>query len=493
MPPQARPITSWATSPASSGSPSRRSSSMKRRSAYAPDSCSKASMSLAWARARRLASAAAAAASAASGSGERLPRGDGVTRSAARAGRRPRPGGPGRRSSRARERPPARPAPGPRRPGRAARAGRARSPRSPARGGPGGGGHAGSDPPRRSARDDAATTVGRRHNPSRLPSHAAVLLLVCRRLERQRAGVDAVPVAGRGRAVVEDVAEGTATAAADDIGAAHEGAVVLPQLDRLGDGGLGEARPAGARVELGVRAEQLAAAAGAPGEAIGVVVDVLTGERPLGVGLAQHAVLHRGQLLAPLLGRLGDLAGDVGGVGLAHLWFLPIGQHLVRPASPQNDFRARGLGGDALEGEDPIGGRGRGAPGRAPASTRARPESPSARRSSPAAAPTACSRNGPGGRVRAPLRPWAAESTWRSSIMLSTPGWPTRAAGKLATTTSATIGPSQRPRPRAGTATGGSRWMPDRAAASDGPVVSIAGSATARIASRSDARPCSPA
>jgi hypothetical protein len=34
--------------------------------------------------------------------------------------------------------------------------------------------------------------------------------------------------------------------------------------------------------------------------------------------------------------------------------------------------------------------------------------------------------------------------------------------------------------------------MPDSIAASDGPVVSIAGSATARIAARSGARPCSP-
>src|SRR4029077_7574226 len=80
-------------------------------------------------------------------------------------------------------------------------------------------------------------------------------------------------------------------------------------LDRRGDCGLVEARPAGARVELGVRAEQPGATAGAPVEAVLVVADVRTGERHLGVRLTQHAVLQWGQFLAPLLVGLGDLAG----------------------------------------------------------------------------------------------------------------------------------------------------------------------------------------
>src|SRR5262245_1948542 len=171
---------------------------------------------------------------------------------------------------------------------------------------------------------------------------AVVLLPACRRgLEGQRAGVDAVALPGRGRPVVEDVAQVATAAAADHLGAAHEQAVVRPQLDRLGDRGLVEARPPGARVELGVRAEQLAAAAGAPVEAVGVVVDVLTGEGALGVGLAQHAVLQRGQLLAPLLVRLLDLA-DLGcagtGMGLTHLSgsFLLV-LHPLRPAPRRND------------------------------------------------------------------------------------------------------------------------------------------------------------
>src|SRR6266487_962879 len=156
-----------------------------------------------------------------------------------------------------------------------------------------------------------------------LRSTAVVLLPACRRgLEGQRAGVDAVALPGLGGPVVEDVAQMATAVAADDLGAAHEQAVVRPQLDRLGDRGLVEAGPPGARVELGVGAEQLAAAAGAAVEAVGVVVDVLTGERALGVSLAQHAVLQRGQLLAPLLVRLLDLAG-LGcagtGMGLTHL------------------------------------------------------------------------------------------------------------------------------------------------------------------------------
>src|SRR5256714_615523 len=80
------------------------------------------------------------------------------------------------------------------------------------------------------------------------------------RLEVQRGRVDAVALTSRTGPVVEDVAEVPSAVAADDLGAVHEVAVVGPQLDRLGDGRLGEARPAGARVELGVGVEQLRAA-----------------------------------------------------------------------------------------------------------------------------------------------------------------------------------------------------------------------------------------
>src|SRR5215475_4866387 len=140
-------------------------------------------------------------------------------------------------------------------------------------------------------------------------SVAALLLARGHGLERQRARIDAVPLTARLGTVVEDVAKVAAAGAAHDLGTPHEQAVVRPQLDRLGDRGLVEARPAGARVELGVRAEQPGATAGAPVEAVLVVAHVRTGERHLGVRLTQHAVLQWGQFLAPLLVGLGDLAG----------------------------------------------------------------------------------------------------------------------------------------------------------------------------------------
>src|SRR6185369_5732244 len=149
-----------------------------------------------------------------------------------------------------------------------------------------------------------------RAGPGAARSVSALLLAHGHGLERQRARIDAVPLTGRLGAVVEDVAKVAAAAAAHDLGAPHEQAVVRPQLDRLGNRGLVEARPAGARVELGVRAEQPGATAGAPVEAVLVVADVRTGERHLGVRRTQHAVLQWGQFLAPLLVGLGDLAGS---------------------------------------------------------------------------------------------------------------------------------------------------------------------------------------
>src|SRR5262249_57029821 len=152
-------------------------------------------------------------------------------------------------------------------------------------------------------------------------SVVALLLARGHGLERQRARIDAVPLTSRLGTVVEDVAKVAAAAAAHDLGTPHDQAVVRPQLDRLGDRGLVEARPAGARVELGVRAEQPGATAGAPVEAVLAGAHVRTGERHLRVRLTQHAVLQWGQFLAPLLVRLGDLAGGGclgAGTSLAH-------------------------------------------------------------------------------------------------------------------------------------------------------------------------------
>ncbi len=80
-------------------------------------------------------------------------------------------------------------------------------------------------------------------------------------------------------------------------------------------GRLVKARPAAARIELGVRLEQLGVAADAAVNAAGPVALVFAGEGPLGGRLAGDGLGHRlgafgGQQLAPLLFCFGDLAHD---------------------------------------------------------------------------------------------------------------------------------------------------------------------------------------
>ena len=77
------------------------------------------------------------------------------------------------------------------------------------------------------------------------------------RLEGQRHAVDAVALAGRRRAVVEDVAEMTAAAAAMDFGAGHEQRIVDLEADRIGQR-FPETRPAGAGIELGLATNRAA-------------------------------------------------------------------------------------------------------------------------------------------------------------------------------------------------------------------------------------------
>src|ERR1700760_3559184 len=120
-------------------------------------------------------------------------------------------------------------------------------------------------------------------------------------LEGQRGRVDAVAVPGRARAVTKDVAQVPATAAAADLGAAHEHAVVRTQLDRVVGSGLEEARPAGTGVELGVRLEQLVPAACALVGAVLLVPEQRAGERHLGVAVAQHVVLLAEHRYLPFL------------------------------------------------------------------------------------------------------------------------------------------------------------------------------------------------
>src|SRR2546428_12336433 len=124
-------------------------------------------------------------------------------------------------------------------------------------------------------------------------------------VELQSAGVDAVAVARGGRAVVEDVAEMAAASLAGHLGAVHAVAGVGVQLDVRPVGRLGEAGPAGPRVELGAGIEQLRPASGTPVDAVLVVVPEGAGEGPLGPGLPEHLVLLGGQSSAPFLVGLG--------------------------------------------------------------------------------------------------------------------------------------------------------------------------------------------
>src|SRR6185437_16177835 len=92
----------------------------------------------------------------------------------------------------------------------------------------------------------------------------------------------------------------------------HAVADIALLVDMAVYGGRGEARPAAAGVELGIRLEQRLAAAGAGIGAFAVLVLIFAGEGPLGRLLAQHGVLHRAQLLAPLGFALDDLGGCFG-------------------------------------------------------------------------------------------------------------------------------------------------------------------------------------
>src|SRR4051794_39446718 len=122
-----------------------------------------------------------------------------------------------------------------------------------------------------------------------------------RSFEVQSRAVDAVALAATvGRAVVEDMAEVAAAAGAGDLGADHPVGAVLMQLDGVGVGGMGEARPAAARVELVVGAEDLGVASRAAEDAGGLVVGVLAGEGGLG-GLAPKNGVGLGRDLLPPL------------------------------------------------------------------------------------------------------------------------------------------------------------------------------------------------
>src|SRR5262245_26371850 len=76
---------------------------------------------------------------------------------------------------------------------------------------------------------------------------------------------------------------------------------------------LEEARPAGAALKLGIRGKQVLAAAGADELAVALFRVQRAGAGALGAVLAQHLVLRRGKLRAPLL--LGVGVGKRLGIG----------------------------------------------------------------------------------------------------------------------------------------------------------------------------------
>src|SRR5579872_89680 len=89
-------------------------------------------------------------------------------------------------------------------------------------------------------------------------------------------------------------------ARAEHLGADHAVAEIALLVDMAFPCRLGEARPTATGIELGIGLKQRLSAAGADIGAPPVLMLIFAGERPLGRLLAQHRVLHRRQLLAPL-------------------------------------------------------------------------------------------------------------------------------------------------------------------------------------------------
>src|SRR3979409_413057 len=94
---------------------------------------------------------------------------------------------------------------------------------------------------------------------------------------------------------------------AQHLGAEHARGHSALLVDMAVDGRSRKTRPAATGIELGVGLEQRLAAAGAGIGAVAVLVLIFAGERPLGRLLAQHRILPRRQLAAPIGFALLDL------------------------------------------------------------------------------------------------------------------------------------------------------------------------------------------
>ena len=118
--------------------------------------------------------------------------------------------------------------------------------------------------------------------------------------------VHAPALAGRWRAVVEDVAEMAAAAPAMDFGPGHEQHPVIPCAHRIGDGP-DEAGPPCAAFKLVLRPEDRQVAARAFIGTAAMLAIEGTGSGPLGALIAKHAKLPGGQSTTPLIGTEVDL------------------------------------------------------------------------------------------------------------------------------------------------------------------------------------------
>ena len=117
----------------------------------------------------------------------------------------------------------------------------------------------------------------------------------------QGKGIDAEPLARRGRAVVKDVSQVGIAAVAGDFHARHSVAVVGVGLQGLFIRGLRETRPPRPGFKLVFRAEQGVLTTNAMIRPFGFMVVVGATEGRLGSLLAGHGILFRGELLFPFI------------------------------------------------------------------------------------------------------------------------------------------------------------------------------------------------
>src|SRR3990172_7713286 len=132
-------------------------------------------------------------------------------------------------------------------------------------------------------------------------------MFLLRLVELERSGIDAIAQIRRRRTVLKEMAQVGVAFATENFGAPHEQAVVRLGFDLVLSNRGPEARPAGVRIELGVGAEQLVAAAGTAVNSLIVAIPILPGKRRLGALLAANVILRRRQLLFPFRIGLDDL------------------------------------------------------------------------------------------------------------------------------------------------------------------------------------------